>query len=122
MTKWISVVPLACVLAVAGCHSGESGCQAYDIYDGTIEVTAEDAATGALVPNTTMTLMVSPVDTAVQSIGSDVSKYPVDFLSIGLGTYQLSVAAPGYATWTNDVTVECSIPPNTVTARLQKSP
>jgi hypothetical protein len=121
--KWISYVPIACVFAVAGCHS-DPGCQAFDIFDGTIEVTAVDASTGALVPNTTMTLMVSPIDTAVKSIGSDVSQYPARFLGIGLGTYQLSVAAPGYTTWQakSGVTVSCAIPPNTVTARLEKSP
>jgi hypothetical protein len=82
------------VFAVAACHSG-SGCQEFDIYDGTIEVTAVDAVTGALVPNTTMTLFVSPGDTAVQSIGSDVSQYPAKFIGIGTGTYHLTVAAPG---------------------------
>ena len=121
--KWLSVVSLACVFALAGCHS-ESGCQEYDIYDGTVEVTAIDAATGALVPNTTMTLFVSPVDTQVLSIGSDVSQYPAQFIGIGVGTYQLTVAAPGYTTWQakNGVAVSCAIPPNTVTARLAKSP
>ena len=123
MTKRLSFLPIACVFAVAGCHSG-SGCQEFDIYDGTIQVTAVDATTGALVPNTTMTLYVSPIDTAVQSIGTDVSQYPAQFLGIGTGTYQLTVAAPGYTTWQakNGVTVACAIPPNTVTARMAKAP
>jgi len=121
--KWLSVVPLACVLTVAGCHS-RSGCDEFDSYNGTIEVTAVDAATGALVPNSTMTLMVAPGDTAVQSVGSDVSEYPADFIGLSAGTYQLSIAAPGYTTWQakNGVTVLCAIPPATVTARLEKSP
>jgi hypothetical protein len=123
VTKWLSFLPIACVFAVAGCHSG-AGCQEYDIYDGTIQVTAVDATTGALVPNTTMTLYVSPIDTAVQSIGADVSQYPAQFLGIGTGTYQLTVASPGYTTWqTKDgVTVSCAIPPNSVTARMVKAP
>ena len=121
--KRLAVVSLACMLVLAGCRSG-SGCQEFDAYDGTIELTVVDAATGALVPNTTMTLYVSPIDTAVLSIGSDVSQYPAQVIGIGTGTYQLTVAAPGYTTWQakGGVTVSCAIPPVTVTARLAKSP
>ena len=117
--KLLSVMPLACMIAVAGCD-GVRGCQVYDYYDGTIEVTAVDAATGALVPNATMDLLLTPIDTTELSIGADVSKYPVDFTGLTTGTFQLSVAAPGYATWKNSVNVMCAKPPATVTARLKK--
>lgn len=112
-----------CVLAVAGCD-GVRGCDVYNNYnyDSVIEVTAVDAATDAPVPNATMALLLSPIDTAVLSVGSDVSKYPVDFTGLGTGKFQLSVAAPGYTAWKNTVSVTCAKPPATVTARLEKSP
>jgi hypothetical protein len=121
--KWLSVVSLACMLAVAGCD-GVRGCDVYNYYnfDSTVEVTAVDAATGAPVPNATMTLVVSPIDTAVLSVGSDVSKYPAVFTGLSTGKFQLSIAAPNYATWKNTVTVMCAKPPATVTARLNQSP
>ena len=121
--KWLSVVPLACMLAIAGCD-GMRGCDVYNDYnyDSAIEVTAVDAATDAPVPNATMDLVVAPRDTAVLSVGSDVSKYPVDFTGLSTGKFQLSVAAPGYATWKNTVSAMCAKPPATVTARLKKSP
>lgn len=120
--KWLSVVPLACVV-VAGCD-GVRGCDVYNDfnYDSVIEVTAVDAATGSPVPNATMDLLVSPIDTAVLSVGSDVSKYPVDFTGLSTGTFQLAIVAPGYATWRNTVSVMCAKPPAMVTARLEKSP
>ena len=119
--RLLPVVLLATVLGVTGC-GGVRGCEVYDYYDGTVEVTAVDGATGALVPNTTMALLVPPFDTTVMSVGADVSKYPVDFTGLSTGKFQLSIAAPGYATWKNSVTVMCANPPATVTARLQKSP
>jgi hypothetical protein len=121
--KWFSFVPLACVLAIAGCRAGLT-CESFDSYDGTIAVTAVDSTTGALVPNTTMTLLVGPGNTAVQSIGSDVSQYPAQFIGIPAGTFQLTIAAPGYTTWQakNGVTVLCAIPPVSVTAKMEKSP
>ncbi|MFI5233307.1 MAG: PEGA domain-containing protein [Gemmatimonadales bacterium] len=120
--KWLSFVPLAGMLAIAGCD-GVRGCDVYVYYyDGTVEVTAVDAVTGAPVPNATMALLVSPIDTAVLSVGSDVSKYPVDFTGLSTGTFQLAIVAPGYATWRNTVSVMCAKPSATVTARLEKSP
>ena len=123
MKKWISAALFTCMLALAGCD-GVKGCQVYDYYsfDGVIEVTALDASTSAPVPNTTMTLTIAPGDTSVLTVGSDVSKYPVDFTGLNIGKFPLSIAAPGYATWNGKVAVNCAQPPATVTARLKKSP
>ena len=124
MKKYLRTALLVGAIACAGCHTGTAGCDQYDYGDGSIGVTAMDASTGALVPNATITLAVAPGDSSVLTVGSDVSVYPVQFVGVGTGTYNMTIVAQGYAPWQakGGVTVLCTLPPTTVAARMQKSP
>ena len=124
--KVLSTLLLSGAFGVASCHS-ESACPAPQllvVHVWTLDVTARDSVSGALLANTTAIAARTPQgDTATRSIGSDVSQYPVTLNVFG-GTYTVSVAAPGYLTWSKTVTTdpECRINHVQITALMQKSP
>jgi hypothetical protein len=78
-------------------------CNSNTLYEHTIEVTAKDSVTGALVANATLAGVVAQYGTATYSIGSDVSKYPVLFYNPESGP--LTITATGYATWSKSISV-----------------
>ena len=106
----------------------DSKCTPFSLYEHTLTVTAKDSVTGALVANTTLTAVTSQYGTATLSIGSDVSQYPVVFYNPASGPNTVTVAAAGYATWSQAVSVpdysggDCKpINVASVTALMQKS-
>jgi hypothetical protein len=89
-------------------------------------VTARDSTTGALVPGAILEA-TGPYSDSV-SVGSNVSLYPVA-LAPAVGTYLVTVQAPGYVGWSRTETVTsadrtgCSIPDQvSVTALLHEAP
>lgn len=94
---------LLVAVPIGGAACTAPRCNNNTLYEHTIEVTAKDSATGALVANATLTGTVAQYGTATYSVGSDVSTYPVLFYNPESGP--LTVTAPGYATWSKDVSV-----------------
>jgi hypothetical protein len=89
-------------------------------------VTARDSTTGTLVPGAILESTVPYRDSV--SVGSNVALYPVA-LAPAVGTYLVTVQAPGYVGWSRTETVTstdrtgCSIPDQvSVTALLQEDP
>lgn len=116
-----ATVLLCGTLASASCASSRCG---LDPIEHTLEVTAKDSVSGTLVANATVTA-VAQLDTMTKLVGSDVSQYPVFFISSG-GTYTISITAPGYAAWSKTITVS-GVPSNckpivlaSLTALMQK--
>lgn len=124
-TRTLSIALISCSFAVAGCDSG-GPCdpRLLVVYEREVAVTATDSVTGEAVPSATAVLMVGNDTTSRNSIGSDVSKYPINLHVFGAGAYTLSVAAPDYSTWSNTINVNsiCRQPAIPITARMQKQP
>lgn len=119
--KCFSTIALSCAFVLASCHRDCGSNLVAPDYS--IVVTAQDSVTGALVANTTvMEIQQSLADTAKRSIGSDVTMYPAVLPQFG-GTFTVSVAAPGYTTWSKTLSgLRCAEARLVLTARMQKSP
>jgi uncharacterized protein CbrC (UPF0167 family) len=90
-----------------------------------LAVTVRDSVSGAVLPSAVIRAsMGTRTDSAV--VGS-VAAYPVS-LAWDAGTYEVTVQAPGYTTWTSTQTVTYSnracghLAPLAVTALMQRTP
>ena len=87
-------------LAISGCKPVTEACAAYT--SPALVVTARDSVSGALIPNAIISASMGTLtDSAV--VGP-APEYPV-LLASSAGTYEVSVRAPGYTTWTSTQTV-----------------
>jgi hypothetical protein len=120
--KLATILALVGAVAVSSCQSiTGTTCNDTVAYQA-LEMTAKDSVTGVLVVNAVLKAIGQGADSATVSIGSDVSKYPVNLAGVG-GTYAVSIVAPGYLTWSRTVVVTGGCVPKQVslTAQMQKS-
>src|SRR5579862_4797802 len=101
----VALLSLASIPGLSGQSLGNAG---------TIEGAVLDAS-GAAVPNATVTIH-NPITNYRQSATSDTSG-GFRLVNLPPNPYHLQVTAPGFSTYTEDVTVRSSVPIK-VTARL----
>ena len=116
--SWAAAASVAFLLATAACESTSPlVCTAEFVFGVSIEVT-DSTTTLAIADSLSGTLVDGDFTEQMMAFGSTL---------VGAGeregTYSATVAAPGYATWSqSDIVVtgdECHVTPVTLTARLQ---